>query len=208
LDLHNDSELIERYRFPRAEILQLVDEFGDMLDFRVPRKGALPSSMMVMIALRFYASGSFQQVVGDIFGVSKMTVHKVIERVSSVLDQAMSHYITFDRQPLADKAKAKFYAMAGFPGVIGCIDCTHVKILAPSPPAYNEGEFVNRKGYHSINVQLVCDADLKILNAVSKWPGSVHDARILKRSIVFEAFEDNLPPLDGYLLGDSGYMLK
>ncbi len=39
-----------------------------------------------------------------------------------------------------------------FPNVIGAIDCTHTRIKAPPGP--NEGAFVNRKGVHSINVQV------------------------------------------------------
>lgn len=37
------------------------------------------------------------------------------------------------------------------PGVIGCIDGTHIKITAPSN---QEWAYVNRKGVHSINVQV------------------------------------------------------
>ncbi|XP_039618160.1 zinc finger protein 665-like [Polypterus senegalus] len=37
-----------------------------------------------------------------------------------------------------------------FPNVIGCIDGTHIPIKAPS---MNEGDYVNRKSIHSINVQ-------------------------------------------------------
>lgn len=48
-----------------------------------------------------------------------------------------------------------FYAKCGFPGVIGAIDCTHVAIF--SPPKEIEYIYVNRKGYHSINTQLVSD---------------------------------------------------
>jgi hypothetical protein len=40
----------------------------------------------------------------------------------------------------------------------------------------------NGTEYHSINIQLNCDADLVIMNAVVRWPGSVHDARILVNS--------------------------
>ena len=45
----------------------------------------------------------------------------------------------------------KYPLFAGFPNVIGCIDGTQVKIQAPSE---NEEEFLNRKGFHSINVQV------------------------------------------------------
>lgn len=51
----------------------------------------------------------------------------------------------------------RFFEEYGFPGVIGCIDCTHVAIVPPKrdDPEYPEHLYVNRKGYHSINVQLV-----------------------------------------------------
>lgn len=44
-----------------------------------------------------------------------------------------------------------------FPGVIGCVDCTHVAIFTPTinDDEFPENIYVNRKGYHSINVQLV-----------------------------------------------------
>lgn len=42
-------------------------------------------------------------------------------------------------------------SFTGFPNVIGVIDCTHIRIQAPS---VNENDYVNRKGYHSINIQV------------------------------------------------------
>lgn len=40
---------------------------------------------------------------------------------------------------------------------VGCIDCTHIAIVPPKTEdeIYPELAYVNRKGYHSINVQLV-----------------------------------------------------
>lgn len=57
-------------------------------------------------------------------------------------------------------------------------------------------------------LQVICDAELLFIDVIAKWPGSVHDARILRESALFEAFEQNPKPIQGLLLGDSGYMLR
>ncbi|XP_059384683.1 putative nuclease HARBI1 [Carassius carassius] len=94
--------------------------------------------------------------------------------------------------------------MYGFPNVIGAIDCTHVAIRAPN---VNENAFINRKHFHSINVQIICDADMLLTNVVARWPGSTHDSFILRHSSVGRRLEAGAIR-DGWLLGDSGYPLK
>ena len=122
-----------------------------------------------------FASAGFQIDVGDTFGISRGTVCRTVHRVAKVLAGAFHRYVKFEHRADAEVTKAKFYAMAGFPNVIGCIDCTHIRI---SGPHHNEYEYVNRKGAHSINVQLVCNADLYIMNAEVKWPGESMQEKI------------------------------
>ena len=64
----------------------------------------------------------------------------------------LANYAAFDGVRGTTKTKQRFCTMADFPNVTGCIDCTRVKVIAPSQ---NEHEYVNRKAYHSINVQLI-----------------------------------------------------
>ena len=45
--------------------------------------------------------------------------------------------------------------------------------------------------------QLVSQFDYKVINLVAKWPGSVHDSRILRNSYLFHQFESNNKPLHG-----------
>ena len=113
---------------------------------------------------------------------------------------------------MKNQVRLNFSQQHGFPGVIGCIDCTHVAII---PPPQNDAEhpehlYVNRKNYHSINVQLICDANLKILNVNAKFPGSTNDAYIWSGSNVQNLLRNlhNAGHKDYFLLGDSGYPLR
>ncbi|CAC5415969.1 HARBI1 [Mytilus coruscus] len=102
------------------------------------RKTALTVEEQLSIALRFYASGSFLQVIGDTLGYDKSTKKDFISFPSCKAD--------------VDEVKLGFYEQADFPHVVGCIDCTHVRIQRP---VEDEAAFVNRKNFSSINVQAV-----------------------------------------------------
>lgn len=45
----------------------------------------LPPSLQIMVALRFYANGNFQAVAGDLHGISKASVSRIVNAVSSTL---------------------------------------------------------------------------------------------------------------------------
>uniref|UniRef100_A0A4W5Q7A9 Putative nuclease HARBI1 n=1 Tax=Hucho hucho TaxID=62062 RepID=A0A4W5Q7A9_9TELE len=102
------------------------------------------------------------------------------------------------------RVKRDFHTIAGFPNVIGAIDCTHIAIKAPS---VNEFNFVKRKGFHSVNVQVICDSHLALLNLVAKWPGGTHDSFIAQNSSVGLNLQEGAVE-DGWLIGDRGYPLK
>lgn len=66
------------------------------------------------------------------------------------------------------------------PNIIGVIDGTHIPIIAPpeNNPETPGHLYVNRKGYHSLNVLAITDANCKIIYADARFPGSVHDSAI------------------------------
>lgn len=79
-----------------------------------------------------------------------------------------------------------FLQIAGFPGVAGAVDGTLIPILAPS---INENDYVDRHGQHSINAMVVVGPDFEFFYARERWPGSVHDNRVLRNSSLFEKWE-------------------
>ena len=90
-------------------------------------------------------------MVGEMVGINQSTVSRIIHRVTNAIRSHMGTWVFMPSQQEANRQKAKFARLAGFPSVIGCIDGTHVRIQRPTS---NEHEYVNRKNYHSINVQV------------------------------------------------------
>uniref|UniRef100_A0A6P7GTH2 Nuclease HARBI1 n=1 Tax=Diabrotica virgifera virgifera TaxID=50390 RepID=A0A6P7GTH2_DIAVI len=96
---------------------------------------------------------------------------------------------------------AGFYGICGFRQVIGAIHCTHIRI--PKVGGNIGQYYINRKGYSSINVQVVANANLEIMDIVAHWRGSTHDSRIFNYCRLKRRFEQS--EFKGRLLGDSGY---
>jgi len=75
--------------------------------------------------------------------------------VQKVVNALYAHVETFIHWPTIEEAEKTMETIKrnyAFPGVIGAIDGTHIKILAPRE--HNES-YVNRKGFHSIQLQVL-----------------------------------------------------
>lgn len=205
---YDDTQLLQRFRLDRAGILFVTDLVRELIGSPTARNQALSPEMKVAITLRYLATGKMQLCSGDDFGVTQPTVSRVVSQTLEALTQRHI-FRRFVKFPLTrhevQRKQQRFMEVAGFPGVVGVIDGTHVGIVAPTE---HEREYVNRRRFHSINVQVVFDATYRILDIVAKWPGSVHDARILSESGLMALFERNIVPNGCHLLGDSAYPFK
>lgn len=86
-------------------------------------------------------------------------------------------FIKFPNSDHRNIIKIAFYDVAEFRNVIGLIDGTQIRVIVPKNVEY---VFVNRKNYHSINVQPVCDNTGSFTHIVAKWSGSAHDSRTFR----------------------------
>ncbi|XP_054729752.1 putative nuclease HARBI1 [Anastrepha obliqua] len=95
------------------------------------------------------------------------------------------------------------YMQHKIPSVVGCVDGTHVKVIAPS-------ENSHRKSYYSLNVMLVCDHELKIRYVDASHPGASHDSLIWNVSELRSHFDTQFSNHQRtfWLLGDAGYPLE
>uniref|UniRef100_A0A3B3RIH0 Putative nuclease HARBI1 n=1 Tax=Paramormyrops kingsleyae TaxID=1676925 RepID=A0A3B3RIH0_9TELE len=194
-----DDILHEMYKFSSEGIHYLCQLLGPEVSNSTRRSNALTIEHTVCLALRYFASGQFMYSIGDTEHLSKNNVCRAVRKVVLAQSKLLDAFVVFPGHLSALRNKEGFHAIAGFPRVLGIIDCTHIPISAPL--GEHEGDYVNRKSIHSINVQMTCDHQLMVTSLDARWPGSVHDSRIFRESILSQRFEEG----KGMLLGDRGY---
>ena len=138
--------------------------------------------------------------IADRFGITKSSAIRSNRRVRVVLcGPLLALYIKWPTVGVRGKAMGP----NGTFRMVGAIDGSHIPI---SEPCKHQENYVNRKGFHSIVLQAVCDNTLKFIDVYAGWPGSVHDARVFRNSPLF----DNLSVMCGdghFIAGDTAYPL-
>uniref|UniRef100_UPI003AAAD366 uncharacterized protein n=1 Tax=Centroberyx gerrardi TaxID=166262 RepID=UPI003AAAD366 len=157
----------------------------------------------VLIYVYWLAHGLSFRVVSQVFSVPKSTVHRVIHRVAQHIWVNLKRAICFPSAGELDAVGLGFGQLSGsavFNKAVGAIDGCHIRI---KPPSQHRIDYLNYKGFFSINMQAICDSKGRFLDIFIGYPGSVHDTRILKNSPFYMARQ--YPPTGYFLLGDGGY---
>ncbi|XP_067844553.1 putative nuclease HARBI1 [Heptranchias perlo] len=142
-----------------------------------PSGHVLLVAVKVTASLNLFASGSFQAVKGDNICISQSAVYSCNKQLTDTLyvpEPAFSLGASTENERVLE-----FAAMVGFLCVHGVVDYTHVTVKAPEDEL---AAFINRKGYHTINAQLMCDHCRRIMQVSATFAGRCHNAFIVQPS--------------------------
>ena len=161
---YDDDRFLKEFRMTKDEVHDLCELLSDDLKCQGKRGCDLSVEHKVLISLKTLASGSFQSTSKDFICVSQPTVSKVLDSFINALIKHARHFIYMPRNTdEVDDVKRDFYKIADFPGIVGAVDGSHIPIVAPGKS--EEYMYVNRKRFHSINMQGVCVyLDRKLMN--------------------------------------------
>lgn len=181
------------------------------------RRTSVTFRIKLLCALHFYGHGSYQVATGSchMIALSQPSVSRYVKEVTNlIVTNLLDDLIKFPQDVLGQaKTREGFSSKFRMPAVLGAIDGCHVAIIAPpeDDDYYRGNLFRNRKGYHSLNVLVCCDSNMRINYANARFPGSVHDSAIWMTSQIRKYFVDNFSTITNQgnvLIGDSGFPLE
>lgn len=210
----------KNFRMPKETFLELVDKLRGLIapNENSPNRRVVSAEKKLAITLYFLKDTGSLCMTANAFGIAINTTSNIIfETCTAIVKLLGSTYIHLPKNEDEMRKKvAEFESKFGMHQAFGCIDGTHIPIIRPSD---NPQDYYNYKGFHSLNVQAVCDYKGTFMDVECRWPGSVHDAKVFANSSVNNklrkrelpaVFQSVLPGFDKvptYLIGDPAYPL-
>ena len=206
---YDDNVFRSHFRMYRGTVEILVGLLGRCPEIPTQQeRGRPPIAVEKQLLITLWVLGNPEVIrsVSDRFNVTKSSVHRVVRRVSrAILNNFAGKFICWPRGERARDVMKKMSENNGLPGCIGIIDGIHIPIKAPR---HNPEQYVNRKRFHSIQLQGVCDAKRLFTDVYCAFPGSVHDARVCPLYQDAEKDQSNVFSDGTYIIGDVAYPLK
>ncbi|XP_008189991.1 putative nuclease HARBI1 [Acyrthosiphon pisum] len=202
------------FRLTRTSVEEIFSMIGHMFHTDNMK---ISMEKQVLVTLWYMANSETHRQIASRFNVSNSTSYKIVQNnlkyITSISDTVIKW--PCNNEQLLTLKKFQNLRNKVLPGVFGAIDGCHIKILAPwvkrtVMPPLNKSMFYNRKQVPTVILQGIVDADQKFINIFCGWPGSSHDARVLRRSIIGNRLLNNpweILPRESFILGDSAYPL-
>lgn len=121
------------------------------------RSTVITNTLKLASTLLFLSQGSYQFSVGNDFnlGLSQSAVSVSLEESLDALEKALCPLIIKlqSTEEEENETKAEFLKMSGFPGIVGCIGSTYIKIVAPCRE--EQSLYRNAEGCFSLHALIV-----------------------------------------------------
>lgn len=115
LNRYSDVECLERYRFRKRDLELLFGQIEHKFSLATSKLNSVEPFHQILIALRYYSTGSFQLTASDLLWCLQPTVSRIIARLSDALASLSRDYIQFPASDQFESTQDKFYDIASFP---------------------------------------------------------------------------------------------
>uniref|UniRef100_A0A8D0GQE7 DDE Tnp4 domain-containing protein n=1 Tax=Sphenodon punctatus TaxID=8508 RepID=A0A8D0GQE7_SPHPU len=180
-DSWNEIQWFQNFRMTKDVFTKLVETLTPHLKRKdtCMRKAISVEKRLAITLLKLATTDGYRSVAAR-FGVGVSTVcNIVIEVCKTINDILLPKVIQF--HDLSEIVNG--FQMLGFPQCMGAINGSHIRIIAP---AVNKESYVCRKGYHSIVLQAIVDANGLFTDVFAGFHGGAHNSAVMHASPFFK----------------------
>ena len=84
-EMYNDTDFMQRFQVSKETGTNTLDQIEDQLRHNTNNNRCILPDLLLLICLRFYATGSYHRVAGDLGGISSASVCSIVKRVSAAI---------------------------------------------------------------------------------------------------------------------------
>ncbi|KAJ6816998.1 protein ANTAGONIST OF LIKE HETEROCHROMATIN PROTEIN 1 [Iris pallida] len=137
--------------------------------------------------MRRLASGESQVSVGGAFGVGQSTVSQVTWRFIESIEERARHHLKWPEPERMDQIKSELETACRLPNCCGAVRATH--IIMTLPAVESSDDWRDQESNYRMFLQGVVDHEMRFLDIVTGWPGSMTMSLLLKFSGFFKLCE-------------------
>ncbi|KAF4528919.1 hypothetical protein B566_EDAN012619 [Ephemera danica] len=202
---YSGPDFKSHFRLHRHTFEAVLESIADVLESQNKGRKSIAPDKQFLIALWIFGTPDSYRSVADRFDVGRNTALRCVRRVTDALCTLSMTYIVWPTGHQVAGVVQDFQASQGFPGVVSAIDGSHIPILGPRE---DKEAYRNRHDRLSINLQACCDSDMKFTHCYAGEVGSVHDARVFRKSEVHDFATRRSAtyfPQHTHIIGDLAY---
>ncbi|KAF6217344.1 hypothetical protein GE061_001698 [Apolygus lucorum] len=199
---YNDVEFVEDFRVSYHVAVLIANRYRNstVYSYHVGPYGKVEAYEQVLIFLWFVGNETTSfRAVSNLFDISKSALAKILKKLIFFVSDMSGEVITWPTEEEMQESE-RYFRLQGFPGAIGAIDGSHIKV---DKPESDPESFITRKCEYAVQLQAVCNHKKKIIDLYVGYPGSVHDARVFSTSPLAETLQEKCGAR--FILADSAY---
>ena len=185
LEEYDDDRWINLFRMTKRSVFHLANILAPSISKKNTRyRLAVPVLVRVACTLFKLSHGASLLLCSEVFVVGCNTMSMILRDVVWAINVVLRKEISWPRADEVTEVAGDFENLCGLPGILGAIDGTHFAISKPKlgPSDY----YYFKSGGYTMHCQAVVDSSKHFLDLNVGMPGSTNDARVLRRSALFE----------------------
>jgi hypothetical protein len=202
----NDDEFLQKYRMSRTSFQILLDKIKDHPVFQSKNRMQSPVSHQLMTWLKFVGtegSGASNSNQRNTFGIGYGTSSAFRRRVTEAIRSLKDDYYYWPGEEERKIIGKEIFSRYDFPHCASIADGTLFP-LAFEPETEDAPDYSGRKYGYSLSTMIFCDHKRRIRHYLAGFPGSAHDSRVFKATIVASNPTDHFADRE-YCIGDSAF---